>query len=79
MKINKDIQQQRQQRWHNNENNKLLEIKPTLGEWKQSLKKNEKTRLHWQTPDRSYKDNILLFTRKKATTIVLMHVRPNIP
>ena len=38
MKINKYILQQRKQRWNNNENNKLLEIKPTLGEWKQSLK-----------------------------------------
>ena len=34
MKINKYLLQQRQQRWNNNENNKLLEIKPTLGEWK---------------------------------------------
>ena len=32
MKINKNILQQRQQRWNNNENNKLLEIKPKLGE-----------------------------------------------
>ena len=31
MKINKYILQQRQQRWNNNENNKLLKIKPTLG------------------------------------------------
>ena len=38
MKINKYILQQRQQRWNNNENNKLLEIKPIPGEWKQSLK-----------------------------------------
>ena len=45
MKIKKYIQQQRQ-RWNNNENNKLLEIKPTLEEWKQSLKKPEKKKLH---------------------------------
>ena len=32
MKINKFILQQRQQCRNNNENNKLLEIKPTLGE-----------------------------------------------
>ena len=42
MKINKYIQQQRQQCWNNNENNKLLEIKPTLVEWKQSLKEKRK-------------------------------------
>ena len=41
MKINKYIRQQRQQHWNNNENNKLLEIEPTLREWKQSFKKNE--------------------------------------
>ena len=34
MKINKYVLQQRKQRWNNNKNNKLLEIKPTLGEWK---------------------------------------------
>ena len=39
MKINKYILHQRKQRWNNNENNKLLEIKPT---WKQSLKKKKK-------------------------------------
>ena len=42
MKINKYILHQRQQCWNNNENNKLLEIKPTLGEWKQSFKKKRK-------------------------------------
>ena len=42
MKINKYMSQQRQKRWNNNENNKLLEINPTLGEWKQSFKKNQK-------------------------------------
>ena len=42
MKINKYILHQRQQRWNNNENNKLLEIKPTVGEWKQSLNKKQK-------------------------------------
>ena len=31
MKINKYILHQRLQRWNNNENNKLFEIKPTLG------------------------------------------------
>ena len=36
MKINKYIHQ-RQQCWNNNENNKSLEIKPTLGKWKQSF------------------------------------------
>ena len=41
MKINKYILQQRQQLWNNHENNKLLEIKPTLGEWKQSFKKTK--------------------------------------
>ena len=34
IKINKLILQQRQQRWNNNENKKLLEIKPILLEWK---------------------------------------------
>ena len=38
MKINKFMLHQRQQCWNNNENNKLLEIKLTPGEWKQSLK-----------------------------------------
>ena len=38
MKINIYLLQQRQQRWNNNEKNKLLEIKLTLGEWKQSFK-----------------------------------------
>ena len=42
MKMNKYILHQRQQRWYNNENNKLLEIRPTLGEWKQSFKKKWK-------------------------------------
>ena len=46
MKISKYIVDQRQQHWNNNENNQSLEIKPTLGEWKQSLKKTEKRRLH---------------------------------
>ena len=45
MKINKYILQQRQ-RWSNKENNRLLEIKPTLGELKQSFKKIEKRKLH---------------------------------
>ena len=40
MKINKYILQQRQQHWNNDENNKLLEIKLTWGEWKQSFRKN---------------------------------------
>ena len=42
MKINKYILQQRQQHWKNYDDNKLLEIKPTQGEWKQSLKKTQK-------------------------------------
>ena len=72
MKINKYILQQRQQRWNNNENNKLLEIKPTLREWKQSFKKKMKRGgCIVQTLDRSYKDNTLLFTRRKTTTNVL--------
>ena len=72
MKINKYIQHQRQQCWNNNENNKLLEIKPTLGEWKQSFKKKTKRGNYIvQTQDRSYKDNTLLFTRRKTTTNVL--------
>ena len=41
MKINKYLLQQRQQRWNDNENNKLLEIKRTLGEWKQSFRKKK--------------------------------------
>ena len=39
------ILQQRQPNWNNNENNKLLEIKPMLGEWKQSFKKNQKEKV----------------------------------
>ena len=31
-------------RWNNNENNELLEIKPTPREWKQSLKNKNKRR-----------------------------------
>ena len=65
------ILQQRQQHWNNNENNKFLEIKPTLGEWKQSLKKRKEGNYIVQTPDRSYKDNTFLFTRRKTTTNVL--------
>ena len=71
MKIDKYKLEQRQQRWNNNENNKLLEIKSTLGEWKQSLKKTKRRNYIVQTPDRSYKDNTLLFTRRKTTTNVL--------
>ena len=71
MKINKYILQQRQQRWNNNENNELLETKPTLGEWKQSLKKTKSGGYIVPTPDRSYNDNTLLFTRRKTTTNVL--------
>ena len=70
IKINKYILQQRQQHWNNKENNKLLEIKPTLGEWKQSLKK-KKGNYIVQTPDRSYKDNTLFFTRRKTATNML--------
>ena len=72
MKINKYILHQRQQRWNNNGNNKLLEIKPTLGEWKQSFKKKPKRGGYIvQTPDKSYKDNPLWFTRTETTTNVL--------
>ena len=72
MKINRYILQQRQRRWNNNENDKLLEIKPTLREWKQSLKKKPKRGNYIvQTPDRSYKDNTHLFTWRKITTNVL--------
>ena len=58
-------------------NNKLLEIKPTLGEWKQSFKKKKKKKKRErecyivQIPHRSYKDNTLLFTQRKTTTNVL--------
>ena len=73
MKINKYILQQRQQRWNNNENNKLLEIKPTLGKWKQSFKKTLKRGGYIvQTLDRSYKDNTLLFTQRKTTNVLCM-------
>ena len=71
IKINKYILQQRQQRWNNNENNKLLEIKPTLGEWKQNFKKPKRGGYIVQTPDRSYNYNTLLFTWRKTTTNVL--------
>ena len=67
MKINKHILQQRQQRWNDNENDKLLEIKPTLGEWKQSFRKKGKEEI----TDRSNKDNSFLFTRRKTTTNML--------
>ena len=42
MKINEYILQQRWQRWNSNKQNKLLEIKHTLGGWKQSYRKNRK-------------------------------------
>ena len=42
IKINKYILQQRQRRWSINNYNKLLEIKPILGEWKQSFRKSRK-------------------------------------
>ena len=69
MKINKYILHQRQF-WNNNENNNSLEIKPTLGEWKQSFKKTKRDYII-QTLDKSYEDNTLLFTRRKTTTNVL--------
>ena len=65
MKINKYILHRRQQCWNNNENNKLLEIKPIR------KKKKKKRGNIVQTPDRSYKYNTLLFTRRKTTTNVL--------
>ena len=42
IKINKYILQQWQQRWSNNNYNKLPEIKPILAEWKQSFRKIRK-------------------------------------
>ena len=42
MKINEYILQQKQQNWNSNKHNKLLEIKPTLEEWKQGYRKNWK-------------------------------------
>ena len=75
MKINKYILQQRQQRWNNNENNKLLEIKPTLREWKQK-KKTKRGDYIVQTPDRSYKDNTVLFIRRKTTAL---HIKLKTP
>ena len=42
MEINEYILQQRQQRWNSNKHNKLLEIKTTLGEWKQGYKFKKK-------------------------------------
>ena len=41
---------------------KLLEIKPTQGEWKQGFKKTKRGGYIVQTPKSSYKDNTLLFT-----------------
>ena len=40
--MNKYRERQRQYRWSNNTYNKLLEIKPILGEWKQSFRKSQK-------------------------------------
>ena len=40
--MNKYILQPRQQHWNSNKHNKLLEIKPTLSEWKQSSRKKQR-------------------------------------
>ena len=71
MKINRYILEKRQQRWNNNENNKLLEIKLTLAEWKQSFKKPKRGGYIVLTLEKSYKDKTLLFTRRKTTTNLL--------
>ena len=72
MKTDKYILHQRQQHWKNNENDKLLEIKPTLGEWKQSFKKKTKRGGYIvQTPD-----NTLIYSKENNNQCV-MHVRPN--
>ena len=42
MKIDKYLLQQRPQHQNSNKHNKQLEIKPTMGEWKQSCRKNQK-------------------------------------
>ena len=45
IKINKYIQQ-RQHGWNNNKYNKLLEIKPVPGEWKEFSEKAERKKLY---------------------------------
>ena len=75
MKINEYILQQRQQHWNSNRHNKLLEIKPTLGEGKQNYRKKRKEEVIVQTSYRLYKDNTFLLTYKTATNV--MHTRPN--
>ena len=57
IKINKYIQQQRQHRWSNNKYNKLLEIKPILGEWKRNFRKSQKEEV---VLSRSHKDYTFL-------------------
>ena len=42
MKINKYLLQRRQQCWNSNKHNELLEIKLTLGKWKQAYRKKQK-------------------------------------
>ena len=50
-------------------NNKLLEIKPTLGEWKQSYWKKWKEEFILSRPSyRSYKDNVFLLEAKQQLT-----------
>ena len=67
MKINKYMLQQRQKCWNNNENNKLLEIKPTLGEWKQSLKKKRKEEITLSRLQIGHTRITHLFTQRKTT------------
>ena len=50
MKLNKYILKQRQQCWNNNENDKLLEIKSTLGGGSKASEKNKKKKLHCPNP-----------------------------
>ena len=65
MKINKYILQQRQQCWNSNEHNKLLEMKPTLGEWKKLQKKPRRGGHIVQTSYRSYKNTFLLTAKQQ--------------
>ena len=74
MKINEYILQQRQQCWNSNKYNKLLEIKATLGEWKQGYRKKKR------------KEEVILsrlhigHTRslKQISNQHVMHARPDI-
>ena len=44
MKINECILPQREHCWNSNKHNEFLEIKSTLGEWKQGYRKKSKKR-----------------------------------